>query len=113
KVDFNYVRHICREPNKLLIDVRSQREIKETGQIPCSINIALDALQTNLDPAISEADFRSRFGRVKPTKSTEIIFSCHSGRRALQSAEQAVAMGYTNVWVYDGSWKDWKRRISK
>lgn len=113
KVDFNFIKKTSRDPDKLLIDVRSKREIKETGQIPGSINIELETVCQKLGPSTSESDFCSLFGRPKPSICTQLIFTCRSGKRALQSAEQATSLGYKNVWIYEGSWNDWEKRVKE
>lgn len=113
KVDFNFIKKILGDADKLLIDVRSESEIKETGKIPGSINIPLEDVCKNLSQTTSETDFSSRFGRLKPSTSTQLIFTCRSGKRALQSAETALSIGYKNVWVYEGSWNDWHKRMKE
>lgn len=113
KVDFNFIKKTLGDADKLLIDVRSEREIKETGQIPGSINIPLEDVCKNVSPTTSETDFCSRFGRLKPSTCTQLIFTCRSGKRALQSAEEATSLGYKNVWVYEGSWNDWHKRMKE
>lgn len=113
KVDFNFIKKTCRDSDKLLIDVRSQDEIKETGQIPGSINIELKTVCEKLGPNTSATDFCSLFGRPKPSICTQLIFTCRSGKRALQSAEQATSLGYKNVWIYEGSWNDWQKRVKE
>lgn len=111
-VDFCFVKKIAEEPEKLLIDVRTPAEIEETGRIPGSVNIPLDNLYNKLGSSTTKTEFISQFGRKKPSMTTQLIFSCRSGKRAQKSAEKAIKLGYTNVWVYEGSWTDWQKRIS-
>jgi len=111
-VDFCFVKKIAKEPEKLLIDVRTPAEIEDTGRIPGSINIPLDNLYPKLGSSTTQTEFSSQFGRKKPSSNTQIIFSCRSGKRAQKSAEKAIELGYTNVWVYEGSWIDWQKRIN-
>ncbi|XP_034113765.1 rhodanese domain-containing protein CG4456-like [Drosophila albomicans] len=113
KVDFNAVKRILETPDKLVIDVRTVKEVEETGEIPGSINIDMDLLTKVLGDSTSQLEFYTLFGRVKPSTSTQLIFSCRSGERARKSAEQAIDLGYTNVWVYEGSWIDWYQKTKE
>ncbi|EDV42396.2 uncharacterized protein Dana_GF17037 [Drosophila ananassae] len=107
-VDYDVVKKLPSEPQKLLIDVREPDELKETGQIPSSINIPLGVVSQEL--ATSEQAFKSKYGRDKPKPDTEIIFHCKIGRRSLKAAEAATALGYKKVSNYEGSWLDWAER---
>ncbi|KAL7727807.1 hypothetical protein ACLKA6_019746 [Drosophila palustris] len=107
-VDYAAVKKLENEPQKLLIDVREPDELKETGQIPSSINIPLGIVSQEL--AVSDHLFKSKYGRNKPKSDTEIIFHCKIGRRSLKAAEAAAALGFKNVKNYEGSWLDWAER---
>ncbi|XP_060645873.1 rhodanese domain-containing protein CG4456 [Drosophila nasuta] len=107
-VDYAAVKKLPSEPQKLLIDVREPDELKETGQIPSSINIPLGIVSQEL--AINDQLFKSKYGRDKPKSDTEIVFHCKIGRRSLKAAEAAAALGFKNVKNYEGSWLDWAER---
>jgi len=107
-VDYAAVKKMPNEPQKLLIDVREPDELKETGQIPSSINIPLGIVGQEL--AVSDQVFKSKYGRDKPKSDTEIVFHCKIGRRSLKAAEAATALGFKNVKNYEGSWLDWAER---
>ncbi|KAH8292377.1 hypothetical protein KR054_009064 [Drosophila jambulina] len=107
-VDYDVVKKLPSEPQKLLIDVREPEELKETGQIPSSINIPLGVVSQEL--AASGQAFKSKYGREKPQPDTEIIFHCKIGKRSLKAAESAAALGFRNVKNYEGSWLDWAKR---
>lgn len=107
-VDYAAVKKLSNEPQKLLIDVREPEELKETGQIPSSINIPLGIVSQEL--AVSDQVFKSRYGRDKPKADTEIVFHCKIGKRSLKAAEAASALGFKNVKNYEGSWLDWAER---
>ncbi|XP_043655785.1 rhodanese domain-containing protein CG4456 [Drosophila teissieri] len=107
-VDYDVVKKLPSEPQKVLIDVREPEELKETGQIPASINIPLGVVSQEL--AASEQLFKSKYGREKPKPDTEIIFHCKIGKRSLKAAEAAAALGFKNVKNYQGSWLDWAER---
>ncbi|XP_017046914.1 rhodanese domain-containing protein CG4456 [Drosophila ficusphila] len=107
-VDYDVVKKLPSEPQKLLIDVREPDELKETGQIPASINIPLGVVSQEL--SASEQLFKSKYGRDKPKPDTEIIFHCKIGKRSLKAAEAAAALGFRNLKNYEGSWLDWAER---
>ncbi|XP_017113508.1 rhodanese domain-containing protein CG4456 isoform X2 [Drosophila elegans] len=107
-VDYDVVKKLPSEPQKLLIDVREPEELKETGQIPASINIPLGVVSQEL--TASDQLFKSKYGREKPQPDTEIIFHCKIGKRSLKAAEAATALGFRNVKNYEGSWLDWAKR---
>lgn len=107
-VDYAAVKKLPNEPQKLLIDVREPEELKETGQIPSSINIPLGIVSQEL--AVPDQIFKSKYGRDKPKSDTEIIFHCKIGKRSLKAAEAAAALGFKNVKNYEGSWLDWAER---
>ncbi|XP_068156922.1 rhodanese domain-containing protein CG4456 [Drosophila tropicalis] len=107
-VDYAVVKELPNEPQKLLIDVREPDELKETGQIPSSVNIPLGIVSQEL--STSNEAFKSKYGRDKPQPNTEIIFHCKIGKRSLKAAETAAALGFKNVKNYEGSWTDWAER---
>ncbi|KAH8417982.1 hypothetical protein KR222_009792 [Zaprionus bogoriensis] len=107
-VDYAAVKRLPNEPQKLLIDVREPVELKETGQIPSSINIPLGIVSQEL--AANDQAFKSKYGRDKPKPDTEIVFHCKIGKRSLKAAEAAAALGFKNVKNYEGSWLDWAER---
>ncbi|XP_064550269.1 rhodanese domain-containing protein CG4456 [Drosophila montana] len=104
-VDYAEVKKLINDPQKLLIDVREPKELKETGQVPSSINIPLGIVSQEL--ATSDQQFKSKYARDKPQPDTELVFHCRSGVRSLKAAEAAVALGFKNVKNYEGSWLDW------
>ncbi|KAH8306353.1 hypothetical protein KR018_008750 [Drosophila ironensis] len=107
-VDYEAVKKLPGEPQKLLIDVREPEELVETGQIPASINIPLGIVSQELEA--SDQVFRAKYGREKPKPDTEIIFHCKIGRRSLKAAQAAASLGFTKVSNYEGSWLDWAKR---
>ncbi|XP_017101303.2 rhodanese domain-containing protein CG4456-like isoform X2 [Drosophila bipectinata] len=104
-VTYEEVKDVPNKPEICLIDVRRREELKETGRIPASINIPLDELEDAL--TLERSNFKLKYGRAKPQKDTKIIFSCRSGKRALEAEKIAKALGYTNLSLYSGSWLDW------
>lgn len=44
---------------------------------------------------MSREDFKLKYGRDKPGKDFNIIFSCRSGRRSANAQQLAISLGYT------------------
>ncbi|KAK0083360.1 hypothetical protein PV325_008927 [Microctonus aethiopoides] len=66
--------------NVLIIDVREQREINETGKLPGSIHIPMGNVANMLN--LTDDQFKKQFEKPKPNKDTQIILSCKSGMRS-------------------------------
>uniref|UniRef100_A0A182JNC3 Rhodanese domain-containing protein n=1 Tax=Anopheles christyi TaxID=43041 RepID=A0A182JNC3_9DIPT len=79
-------------PEKLLVDVRNPDELAETGKIPTSINIPLPQLEEGLK--LDDEAFKAKFGRDKPSTSTEVIFHCKMGGRAQKATDLASSLGF-------------------
>ena len=77
------------EYGALLIDVREQEELDESGYLEGSIHIPLSELAQRL-PELTDDPYQ------------EIIFYCASGGRAQRATEQAVEMGYEKVYNLGG-----------
>lgn len=97
-----------KHPEILLIDVRRPEEIAGTGTIPTSINIPLSIVGEELQ--LTAKDFEDRYGRVKPTFCSPIIFSCRSGVRAGEAANIADKLGFSKVKNYVGSWLEYAEK---
>ncbi|XP_030372933.1 rhodanese domain-containing protein CG4456 [Scaptodrosophila lebanonensis] len=102
------VKDVPNHPEIYLIDVRNPEELEESGRIPASINIPLTTLSDALNS--EPDDFQSKYGRAKPEKDADIIFTCRSGRRASEAEKIAKDLGWSNIRVYHGSWLDWAQR---
>jgi len=83
----------------VLIDVREADELAADGYIPGSIHVPL-------------AEVKERLPELVPLTSTEIIFYCASGKRSQTATEQAVEMGYYEVYNLGGL-SDWPYEIVK
>ena len=90
----------------LLIDVRNRSELNSPGQIPRSECVPLHEI-LNGAFQLSEMDFEQRYGFEKPAKSDVFILTCRSGRRILVAEKYLKSLGYNNIRIYPGSYKDW------
>lgn len=73
----------------LLIDVREQEELDESGYLKGSIHIPVDQVAEMLP-------------EVAPDHYQELIFYCASGKRSQKATELAVEMGYQTVYNLGG-----------
>lgn len=97
--------------NYLLIDVREPNEVMG-GAIPTAINIPLGQLEAEFN--LKPAEFKKRYGVEKPTATTEVIFSCRAGPRAMQAAKfLSQSVGHPKTLCYYGSWVDWSKSSSR
>ncbi|XP_070852073.1 rhodanese domain-containing protein CG4456 [Drosophila suzukii] len=105
---YEQVKDVPNHPEVYLIDVRRKDELQQTGSIPASLNIPLDELDTAL--SCDGASFKNKYGRSKPGKESRIIFTCRSGKRALEAEQIVKNQGYCNVVLYKGSWNEWAQK---
>lgn len=81
-----------RAAGALVIDVRGPEEYDQS-HIPGSVNIPVDELEDKLPQFCAD-------------RAREMIFYCASGKRSAAALEQALAMGYENVFDF-GSIDNW------
>ncbi|EDV94625.1 rhodanese domain-containing protein CG4456 [Drosophila grimshawi] len=108
---YEEVKNIPNEPSKYLFDVRNKSELEETGTLPASINIPLPDLEKALN--LPDGDFKTSYGRAKPSTDAVMIFSCKAGGRAARAANLAKTLGFTNAVAYAGSWTEWEQKQAK
>ncbi|KAK2577117.1 hypothetical protein KPH14_003279 [Odynerus spinipes] len=106
-VDYNGILQAQEDDSILIIDVREQSEINDTGKLPGSIHIPMGDVTSTLKN-LSEEDFKQKFNKSKPYKNTKIILSCRSGRRSGMIQEELQKIGYEHVYNYMGGWLDWE-----
>lgn len=94
-------------PN-MLLDTREPGELNDTGRIPGAINIPVTTSPDGF--FLPNEEFEDRFGFVRPSRDTEVIFYCKAGVRSRAAAGLAKEAGWTKVGEYPGSWKDWAEK---
>jgi len=102
------------QPNRLLIDVREQTELLETGRIPTAKSVPISSAPDAF--FMGEEDFEEKFGFPRPTEKDEVIFYCKAGVRSRQAAllaGQARPKFGGKVGNYNGSWLDWEKHGGK
>uniref|UniRef100_A0A336LK15 CSON008854 protein n=1 Tax=Culicoides sonorensis TaxID=179676 RepID=A0A336LK15_CULSO len=105
---YEEVKDLSNHPEKYLVDVRGPHELEKTGKIPISINIPIADLETELN--LSSDNFREKYGREKPSKTSEIMFHCSKGGRGQKACDAAIAMGFVNARNYKGGWNEWAEK---
>src|SRR5882672_1375767 len=79
-------------PGKLLIvDVRSTKEIQESGAVPNAVHVPLDLVDQHID------EF---------PKGSEVVFYCGGGGRASRAAQTLWNAGHRKVFYF--GLRDWK-----
>lgn len=77
----------------VILDVRNKDELEEKGFYPNSVNIPMDAIETDLP-------------KRYPDKNTHILVYCATGRRAQIAVDTIQRMGYTNTVFIVGTYTD-------
>ena len=84
-----------------LIDVREPSEHNH-GYIPGSVNIPRGLIEFN----IGNQEFWESTGFYYPEKTELFILYCKKGSRSILAADALKKLGYKNVFVIDGGWKN-------
>ena len=90
----------------LLIDVRNRSELNSPGQIPRSVCVPLHEI-LNGAFELPDNDFKERYNFKKPNLNDVFVLTCRSGRRILVAEKYLKGLGYENIRIYPGSYKDW------
>jgi rhodanese-related sulfurtransferase len=86
-----------------VIDVRQNNEYYH-GFIPGSVNIPRGSIEFN----IATESFWENEGLYMPEKKETLILCCKKGKRSTLTAQTLLSMGYKNVLVIEGGWKNWE-----
>lgn len=90
---------INKHPDTVLIDVRTQFEIKQLGTIGIYQNIN-----------IPRGWLEFRIADTAPSLDTPIVVYCGTNVRSPMAAKTLIDMGFTNVSNYSGGYFDWQKR---
>lgn len=82
------------QANVMLVDVREDNEVSASGTAPGAMHIGKGVIDRDLENKI-------------PDKNTPIVMFCRGGYRSLIAAQQALDMGYTNVYSLEGGYIAW------
>ena len=122
-----YVKRSLKQPNKVLVDVRSPAEFTGTitappeypnehaqrgGHIPGAVNIPWSQAVKEDGTFKSAEDLASLYQRQGVTADKEVITYCRIGERSSFTwFVLKYLLGYPNVKNYDGSWTEWGNMI--
>lgn len=103
-VDAAFVKsHIGKLP---IVDVRP-KELYDEGHIPTALSISLMDFEDAPD-ADTEAEEVSRAYRLRALGPEDpIIVYCQIGKHAKQCCDLLESRGYSNLFLYSGSFVDW------
>ena len=108
--DMAYVK----EGKALIIDARTSEEFtgaseKSKGHIPGAININYKEVLTPSEAFKSKSELESLIAQYKLTPNQPIVIYCNTGIiAAVIYTALTNEMGWTNVKVYDGAYKEWE-----
>lgn len=96
------------DPDVLFLDVRSAEEYV-AGHIPGAINLAYTENATGADPNVwqSPALLRTMYDGIGATPEKRIVPYCSTGTRSAVTAFTLWLLGYPDVALFTGSWKEW------
>ncbi len=114
-VDAKEVLFEMNSPESVILDARSYGRFKGTdpeprsdlkgGHIPNSLNLPYTDVLTD-GKMLATKDLIKLFTHFD-IENKKLIFSCGSGITACIILLAATLAGYTNLWIYDGSWSEW------
>jgi len=77
----------------MIVDVRTPKEIQESGAVPDAVHVPIDHIEEHI------ADF---------PEDTEVAFYCGGGGRASRAAQKLSDAGHRKVYFF--GFRDWKRQ---
>jgi len=106
-IDKQGMQKVLADDSYTVWDVRNLPEVQDTGPLgPSVATVPLPLLQEGAI-SLSDAEFASQTGVLKPPLDAKLVFTCAAGIRAQKAADIAEAAGYTDVTVYTGGAKEW------
>ncbi|XP_066581446.1 rhodanese domain-containing protein CG4456-like [Prorops nasuta] len=109
KISYDELLEAQKNDNILIVDVREQEEIDQTGKLPGSIHIPMGDV-ANYFTNSSEKSFKERFNKLKPNHDTKVILSCKSGKRSGMVQQELQKLGYKNIYNFTGGWMEWESK---
>ena len=126
RVGRDNVRDHLRQPQRLLIDLRSPEEYsgervseysfkvdhgaERTGRIPGAVHLYFKELLNEDDSFKSPEQLRQVFAAagVRPEKYDDVVCYCRLSHRATMGwIALSQILGHSNIKIYDGSWTEW------
>ena len=101
-VDAQFV--IDNADSKPLVDVRTAQEYN-AGHIPKAVNIEYSEVMSK--DATQAAAMVDEYRAAGIGADSDVIIYCRTGKRVKAVAEILWNAGYSNIYLYEGSWTDW------
>uniref|UniRef100_A0A1A9UXP4 Rhodanese domain-containing protein n=1 Tax=Glossina austeni TaxID=7395 RepID=A0A1A9UXP4_GLOAU len=96
---------------KYLVDVTPEHLMQNGQLIPGSYHLPFEDLPIVL--SMSEEDFEREFEVKKPSRLSDLIFTCKDGKHAKEAAEWARNYGWKNSKAYIGRREDLYKDIKR
>ncbi|KAF6025040.1 Hsp67Bb [Bugula neritina] len=95
-----------------LFDVRSHKEVEETGMMPDSIHLPLKEIPEAFQ--LAPGEFRTRYGTKMPDfDDSNIVMSCLGGIRSKKAMDLLHSYGYSRVRHFPGGWEEYEIKNPK
>tara|TARA_Y100000813_G_C24044650_1_gene296294 strand:- start:203 stop:571 length:369 start_codon:yes stop_codon:yes gene_type:complete len=96
RINFDDASALVDDPNTIILDVREEQELRESGKIKGAIHVPRGLLEFVFRPE----DY------VKEPEKMKILVYCAAGARAALAAKTLIYIGYKNVFNL-GGFKEW------
>jgi rhodanese-related sulfurtransferase len=96
RINFDDASTLIDDPNTIILDVREEQELRESGKIKGAIHVPRGLLEFVFRPE----DY------VKEPEKMKILVYCAAGARAALAAKTLIYIGYKDVFNL-GGFKEW------
>ena len=96
RINFDDASALADDPNTIILDVREEQELRESGKIKGAIHVPRGLLEFVFRPE----DY------VKEPEKMKILVYCAAGARAALAAKTLIYIGYKDVFNL-GGFKEW------
>ena len=96
RINFDDASALVDDPNTIILDVREEQELRESGKIKGAIHVPRGLLEFIFRPE----DY------VKEPEKMKILVYCAAGARAALAAKTLIYIGYKDVFNL-GGFKEW------
>ena len=96
RINFDDASALVDDPNTIILDVREEQELRESGKIKGAIHVPRGLLEFVFRPE----DY------VKEPEKMKILVYCAAGARAALAAKTLIFIGYKDVFNL-GGFKEW------
>merc|ERR1711973_444525 len=108
-ITFEEVQEGVNDATMLLIDVRPEGDVEKFGKIPNSYSVPITQVPKAFSE-MSDEEFEETYGFAKPGLDDPFVLYCRQGLGARAAQVILKGLGYKNIRVYDGSFREWRQR---